>query len=166
MYSVYLRFMTDTKPLKRSEQLAPLSREHHDGLLFVWKIRTGLKNGTDPGTLKQYTSWYWQNHLESHLETEEEVLLTFLPSKSEMGQRIRSEHESIRELASNAAKIDVNDLAMLADKLSDHIRFEERQLFNHLEETLSTEQLNSIYLKLNHEQVCSVEWKEEFWNKK
>ena len=38
--------MEEIKPLKRSKELAPLSREHHDGLLFAWKIKQGLANGT------------------------------------------------------------------------------------------------------------------------
>ena len=37
--------MEEIKPLKRSKELAPLSREHHDGLLFAWKIKQGLANG-------------------------------------------------------------------------------------------------------------------------
>ena len=32
-------------PIKRSEYLKPLSRDHHQGLLLCWKIRTGLKKG-------------------------------------------------------------------------------------------------------------------------
>ena len=32
----------EIKPIKRSKQLAPLSREHHDGLMYVWKIREVL----------------------------------------------------------------------------------------------------------------------------
>jgi hypothetical protein len=57
--------MEEIKPIKRSEQLAPLSREHHDGLMYVWKIREGLKNGAAVGKLKQYTIWFWQQHIKT-----------------------------------------------------------------------------------------------------
>ena len=42
---------TATKPLKRNPNLVPLSREHHYGLLFCWKLKQGLANGTDPEIL-------------------------------------------------------------------------------------------------------------------
>ena len=52
------------------------------------------------------------------------------------------------------------------NRLEKHIRFEERELFPHIEEQLSVEQLNSVLAQLDHDHACSAEWKEEFWNKK
>ena len=37
--------MNQPKPIKRSKELVPLSKEHHEGLLFAWKIKQGLQNG-------------------------------------------------------------------------------------------------------------------------
>ncbi|MEO5946621.1 MAG: hypothetical protein ABIP79_07360, partial [Chitinophagaceae bacterium] len=56
----------ETKPIKRSKQLTPLSREHHDGLLFAWKIRQGLENETPLEQLRKYTMWFWQQHIKPH----------------------------------------------------------------------------------------------------
>ncbi|MBK8139946.1 MAG: hypothetical protein IPK57_02320 [Chitinophagaceae bacterium] len=56
----------EIKPIKRSSQLAPLSREHHDGLLFAWKIKQGLDNKTPLDKLRKYSLWYWQQHIKPH----------------------------------------------------------------------------------------------------
>jgi len=61
-----MNVMTSPKPIKRSPQLAPLSREHHDGLMFVWNLRQGLKNGTSNDELRKYILWFWTNHIKPH----------------------------------------------------------------------------------------------------
>jgi hypothetical protein len=48
--------------------LAPLSREHHDGLLFAWKIKQGLANGTSIETLCNYTRGFGQTILKHILK--------------------------------------------------------------------------------------------------
>jgi len=65
--------MEEIKPIKRSKELAPLSREHHDGLLFAWKIKQGLANKTSIATLCSYTRWFWTNHMKPHFKDEEKV---------------------------------------------------------------------------------------------
>lgn len=158
--------MTDAKPIKRSKQLASLSREHHDGLLFVWKLRKGLQNDISVQRIKEYSVWYWHNHLQSHFNSEEEILLPYLPLKNEMAIQLKKEHKNIRELILKTGQADKNTFILLADLLDDHIRFEERRFFNYLEKALSPEQLNSIYQQLNHAPACAAEWKDEFWNVK
>jgi len=152
------------KPIKRSEQLAPLSRDHHDGLLFAWKIRQGLKNGSAPEAIMAYVHWYWNNHLQLHFSQEEHLLLTHLSESDEMGQRLKSEHQHIRQLVSGSPSVVL--LAELADKITDHIRFEERQLFPYIEQTISTDKLNSIHRQLDQQPHCPEKWENEFWLKK
>jgi hemerythrin-like domain-containing protein len=158
---------TKTLPIKRSEQLAPLSREHHDGLLFSWKLRKGLRNETPVQTLRAYCYWYWKNHIKQHFSQEELFLFSHLNPKDDMAARLRKEHDDIRELL---LAID-NDpdpivLGLLADFLDQHIRFEERIVFPHLEQTLSPQQLDDILYQLKGHPVCPARWKEEFWTKK
>ncbi|HEX6845465.1 MAG TPA: hypothetical protein VF144_00740, partial [Chitinophagaceae bacterium] len=90
--------MEEIKPLKRSKELAPLSREHHDGLLFVWKIRQGLANGTPVETLGDYTKWFWTNHIKPHFKDEEKVLVKFLPVDNALVKQMFKEHAEIRDL--------------------------------------------------------------------
>ncbi|MBL7739761.1 MAG: hemerythrin domain-containing protein [Chitinophagaceae bacterium] len=156
--------MATPKPIKRSEQLAPLSRDHHDALLFVWKIRQGLKNRTPEQEMIAYVHWYWNNHLQLHFSQEEHLLLPHLPESDDIAIRLKDEHRTIKEIISS--QLTVSSLAVLADKMNDHIRFEERKLFPHIEKTLATGQLNSIYRQLEHQPHCHDKWENEFWQKK
>lgn len=85
------------QPIKRSAQLAPLSREHHEGLLAVWKIRQGLRNGTDTNTIARFVQWFWQEHLHTHFQQEETVLMPLLPGEPLL-HRMMEEHEEIEAL--------------------------------------------------------------------
>lgn len=159
--------MEETKPIKRSKELAPLSREHHDGLLFAWKIKQGLENGTPAEAMCNYVRWYWSNHIKQHFKDEEKVLVNHLPAINPLVQQMIKEHAQIRNLViSLDRQPDKGTLQLLAEFITNHIRFEERQLFAYAEETLSPEQLNSIYQQLASEPYCNTEWKEEFWIKK
>jgi hemerythrin-like domain-containing protein len=159
--------MENIKPLKRSKELAPLSREHHDGLLFVWKIRQGLANGTSLAAMCDYTKWFWTNHIKPHFKDEEKVLVKFLPDGNPMVNQMIDEHKQIRDMILTLDKEpDKNSLEQLADFLNNHIRFEERELFAYAEKELTPDQLHSIYQQLAAEPYCDREWKDEFWTKK
>ena len=159
--------MEEIKPIKRSKELAPLSREHHDGLLFAWKIKQGLANGTPIETLCNYTRWFWLNHIKPHFRDEEKVLVKFLPQDNALVQQMFKEHAQIRDLIISLDKEpDSNSLQLLAEVINNHIRFEERQLFGYAEENLSTEQLDEIYKALPDDSHCETKWKDEFWVKK
>ena len=159
--------MEEIKPIKRSKELAPLSREHHDGLLFAWKIKQGLANGTSIETLCNYTRWFWANHIKPHFKDEEKVLVKFLPEDNALVKQMFKEHVQIRDLVISLDKEpDSNTLQLLAEVINDHIRFEERELFAYAEKTLTPEHLNEIYKDLSNESQCDTEWKDEFWVKK
>ena len=54
---------------------------------------------------------------------------------------------------------------MLADAVDNHVRYEERELFPHLENVLTEEQLKEIGSKLQTtaNAVCNDEFTDEFW---
>jgi len=159
--------MEEIKPLKRSKELAPLSREHHDGLLFAWKIKQGLANGTSIETLCNYTRWFWTNHIKTHFKDEEKVLVKFLPPDNPLVLQMLKEHAQIRDLVLSLDKEpNENSLQLLAELINKHIRFEERKLFTYAEEVLTSEQLNEIYNDLPNEIHCDTEWEDEFWMQK
>ena len=154
----------EIKPIKRSRQLAPLSRDHHEGLLFVWKIRQGLKNGTDIKLIAQYVQWFWEKHLQEHFREEEQILAPHLPVNNELLQRMMDEHQNIE------AMIHINEnipdealLNQLADSVNDHIRFEERELFPYAEKFIPKDQLDKIFVLLSKEQIQCEKWGKEFW---
>ena len=156
----------EKKPIKRSEQLAPLSRDHHEGLLLVWKIRQGIKLKIEKESISKYCSWFWQHHLQEHFRKEEQFLLQIIPSSHELMQQMFSEHELIKEqLHELDQKSAYEKLEQFAQTLNDHIRFEERKLFSEIENTATPEQLDQIAKELNDEKVTAV-WNDEFWVKK
>jgi hemerythrin-like domain-containing protein len=158
---------SEMKPIKRSEQLTPLSREHHEGLLFVWKIRQGLKNGTDIKTIAEYVQWFWQGHLQEHFRQEEGILAKYLPAEDALVHRMVDEHQSIEALLHiNENIADEALLEQLTNELDKHIRFEEREFFPYAEKTISEEDLNAIYEQLSKKAgQCGV-WQNEFWRSK
>jgi hemerythrin-like domain-containing protein len=159
--------MEETKPIKRSKELAPLSREHHDGLQFTWKIKQGLANGTPVELLCSYTRWFWSNHIKPHFKDEEKVLIKFLPENNPLVQQMLKEHEQIRDLIISLDKEpDPDSLQFLADFITRHIRFEERKLFAYIERVLPPEQLLAIHHNLSAETHCDTAWNDEFWAKR
>lgn len=154
------------QPIKRSPQLAPLSREHHDALLFAWKLKQGLANGTSLQVLQKYCHWYWKNHTKKHFHDEEEVLLRYVPSDHVLVKQLKEEHNNIRELIlSIDRKPDTITIGMLADFVSRHIRFEERAFFKYLEENLSASQLDEIHSELEKGTASCSGWDDVFWSK-
>ena len=151
-------------PIKRSEQLKSLSREHHDALLFIWKIRKGLRNKTGLTIIAGYINWFWENHLNHHFNDEERILLPHLAVADPLARQLKAEHESIRkffETEWNEKSID-----SFITLLNDHIRFEERQLFPYAEKVIQEKELNSIYEQLLKEAAQCKNWDNEFWKNK
>ncbi len=155
-------------PIKRTEHIAPLSRDHHFGLLFSWKINQGIKRGTDAKRIKSYIAYFWENHLRTHFKEEEEIL--FL--KDEPGcMQAEKEHAEIGRLIKSITENENPDTAnmqALANMISQHIRFEERELFLFLEQKLSLEQLTEIgnRLKELHIDAPMDNYGDEFWAEK
>lgn len=149
--------------MKRNENIIPLSRDHHFGLLCVWKIRQGLKKNIEFSRVQKYVSHFWEEQLKTHFQEEETILFPYL--KDKMSDRIRDEHNEIGVLAQKiSGSGDSSDLENFADLLEKHIRFEEREWFPHLENHLSQDDLNEIGKRL--EEIHSVEsddYEDEFW---
>ena len=155
------------KPIKRSPQLAPLSREHHDALLFVWKVRQGLKNETSIDKLRAYSLWYWKEHTKPHFFQEEKILLPFLEEDDAFALQLKNEHSLIRELVLSLDKEpDAEIFVLFTDLAEKHIRWEERTLFPYLEKILSQAQLDAILKELQLHPVACGEWTDVFWARK
>ena len=154
------------KPIKRSKELVPLSKEHHEGLLFGWKIRQGLANGTDKATISRFIQWFWEADLQEHFRKEEQVFAPHLPQDNEWVQQMFSEHEEIEALIHVNAMIPDEDIMnQLADSITNHIRFEERVLFRYAEQQIPLPELEEIYQQLIQTKEKSS-WTEEFWVRK
>jgi len=116
--------------------------------------------------IKAYVKYFWDNHLQQHFEEEETWLFTAL--QDALIERAISEHKHIGELVMtimNIAPIQTDELNALARLLDDHIRFEERVLFPHLEKELSEEKLNALGKQLQqlHQTPARDTYPDAFW---
>lgn len=157
----------EQKPIKRSVHILQLSKDHHFTLLFCWKIRQGLKQGVDGERIKKYVQHFWDQHMQAHFREEEEIL--FAPVKDEKVQRALNDHEQIKEQVNatlqSSGEEASNKLARLADLVDAHVRYEERELFPHLEKELTTKQLENIGKQLQQQQPLNDDFEDEFWIK-
>lgn len=133
----------DKEPSKRHTALKPLSREHHHGLLLCWKIRTGIKKEIETLRIWSYVSWFYDNHLAQHFETEEKYIYPVLGSDNEFIKKAVSEHRKIKHLIQEATK-SYKNLNLIAEIIENHIRFEERSLFHKIQAIATEEQLQQI----------------------
>lgn len=131
------------KPIKRSEHLKPLSREHHHGLLLCWKIRTGIKKGIDANRIKAYADWFYHTYLLPHFEVEEKQVFVLPGPENELVKKAIADHRRLRQLFESATEVQQN-LSLIEKELEQHIRFEERVLFNEIQEKATPSQLQSI----------------------
>lgn len=161
---------TTVTPQKRVKSLVPLSREHHFGLLFCWKIRQGLKNGTDVALLRAYTRYFWDNVLKAHCQEEEWLLARVLPQDNEIRMRLIEEHRLIQkliELIQAGSPLNKELYKVLDKDLTDHIRWEERELFPYLQNLVPAEDLELAAKLLQHQHEPREDaFTPEFWNVK
>lgn len=155
------------KPIKRSKHILQLSKDHHFTLLFCWKLRQGLKWELDTERIKSYVQYFWEKDMRQHFREEEEVL--FAPVKDDKVQKAINDHRQIEKLVESLNTLTrdeaLKQLRALADTVDAHIRYEERQLFPHLEKVLTEAQLESVGARLK-KHTREDEYPDEFWKKK
>lgn len=153
--------MTMEKPLKRIEELKPFSRDHHHTLLLCWKIKAGLKKGISPSRIKAYTDWFFKNHLIGHFEMEEKYLYPVLGNEHELIRHGKEEHKLLTKLFTDETNID-ESLKLIPAELEQHIRFEERTLFNEIQKAASDDQLEKFQQIHSNEKFVD-NLSDQFW---
>ncbi|HYV90364.1 MAG TPA: hemerythrin domain-containing protein [Chitinophagales bacterium] len=139
--------------MKRHPAFTPLSRDHHRTLLLAQSIKKGAPQfrgmaTTDEGKRDEIIHHY-EEHLKDHFRREEKVFAdcrNISPQTDELITEIIEEHRKIEELVHDLieGKEITGTLNALGFLLEKHIRKEERQLFELLQEKLSEEKLNRI----------------------
>jgi len=158
--------------LKRDEALQPLSRQHHQGLLVSLFLSNGLKKGVATKPMRDFILQFWQDDLLKHFEAEEQVLVPFAKPYATLEPlitRMLLEHQQIvlliNRINNEARAEQLETIKDFADKLEQHIRFEERELFEQLQLTLSAEDmsvLNFAFSSLSEKDFC-VRYPDKFW---
>ena len=121
--------------MKRSITLTPLSREHHQALVFCKRLKE-IYNAPSDVQLQQWLMFkpLLVAALLPHFEEEERYFLHELgvSSQHHLIQHMLQDHQSIRDYIDTQ---EFDKLSVFADLLKAHVRFEERELFPWLEET-------------------------------
>lgn len=141
--------------------MQPLSRDHHHGLLLCWKIRTGFSKGVDTQRIKHYADWFFGHHALPHFELEEKFIFPILGNENELVKKALAEHRRLIRLFTETDDIP-KCLSLIEEELEQHIRFEERVLFNEIQKVATEEQLK-IILKQHTDEKFNDNTDDEFW---
>jgi len=158
--------MKNRKPLKRSKALIEFSRDHHFGLLMVWKIRKGLQLKIEPARIGRYAVYFYENDLDVHFSEEETLLFDQLDPVDSLRTRAEYEHARVRQYIETlrARPADADTLRLLSDLVETHIRFEERELFPYIEAKVGEEKLLELAKHAApRERDASEAWSDPFW---
>lgn len=155
-----------TQPIKRSKHLLTLSKDHHAGLLFCWKIKEGLKRNVELYRIKKYINFFWEHHLKEHFREEETLLFNEIDDP--LCQQGKAEHRMLENRLNQLNHYEneaAGEYTLFAELLTKHIRFEERTLFPHLEVSLPLAVLSSVggFLTAQNPVPYQENYPDEFW---
>ena len=147
--------------IKRHHAIQQYSREHHHALLLCWKIKMGFSKGVSAERIKVYTDWFYKKHLDKHFEMEEKYMFPVLGSENKLIRQALEEHKLLSMLFADYTNIE-NSLKQIQIDLEKHIRFEERVLFNEIQNVATQEQLEKIK-QIHSEELFVDNEKDKFW---
>ena len=130
--------------MKRSAELASLSRDHHVALEHALRLRRASE--ADAASVVAAFLGFLVDEGRAHFTQEESLLAPEVPAdRAELAERMLVEHEEIlRRAATLGARPEAGAARELGELLSRHVRFEERELFPLLERRLPPARLLEI----------------------
>jgi hemerythrin-like domain-containing protein len=135
--------------MKRSEALAPLSRDHHGGLVVAERLRRATEE-TAGEAVEDFVA-FWRADGRRHFRAEEEVLMPLFArhgdARHDAVTRVLADHVEIRRFALELEAEELTSAARLrevGELLRGHIRHEERVLFPMIEEALPEAELSEL----------------------
>jgi len=139
--------------VRRSQALAPLSRDDHVALVVAAELRRADHDGLEAAAARFLD--FLADHELSHFALEEPVLLPAVPDGDvgrRLAQRVLDDHAYLRgaleRVRRSDAAWDLEFLHAVGARLRDHVRMEERELFPYLERTLDAATLDEIGARL------------------
>ena len=142
-----LDWTVSPRGLYRAPALVPLSRDHHEALVQALWLRRAAGR---PSAALAFLDFH-RTELLGHMADEEDVVLPAAEPVDPAGAaRIRREHGEIRALATalEAAVAAGEGIAAtmedIARRLHDHVRYEEREFFMGVQESLPGDALESM----------------------
>lgn len=149
----------------RDKNLIPLSHQHQHALALCVRIeRASPIPKADLAAWQAELAQLFQGEIRVHFAAEEQVLFPAARRFAELVplvDELLSDHEWLRAQFAKATTkpITPETIQALAARLSAHIRKEERQFFQHLQDRMSSEEMTSIGRALDEalkdsEQAC------------
>ncbi len=139
----------------RDRNLIPLSHQHQHALALCVQIDRGLQSEhPNPQHWQQEIVRLFESEIRFHFEAEEKVLFPFArrtPSLRDLVDELIVEHGSLRRYVAGAAagRLTVPELQLFSASLSSHVRKEERQLFESMQEIFPAEELSKTGAELD-----------------
>lgn len=156
----------DPAPLKRHPAIQPLSHDHHHGLLLSWKIRQGQRREVTAERMMRYARAFYEQALVGHFEEEEGLLFPLLGLEHPLVQRALTEHRRLEGLFSTDEEESwPSALSAIERELVAHIRFEERELFQAIQEKTAPAELEAVQEQLHPREKGDplAHWSDPFW---
>ena len=138
----------------RDPSLIPLSRQHQHALALCVRIQRALGAGSvDLGMWQSEIRQHFADEVRFHFAAEEKVLFPVaarFPELATLADELTGDHKRLRVYFADSEQggMDREELEAFATALSTHIRKEERQLFEALQQRLQPEELRSLGAEL------------------
>jgi len=138
----------------RNKSLIPLSHQHQRALALCVRIdRAQAIQGADLQAWQAEIEHLFEGELKTHFSAEEQVLFPAAGKFSELiplVEELIADHAALREsfALAKARLMSTEDLPAFAQQLSAHIRKEERQLFERMQQLMPAEELTALGMKL------------------
>lgn len=151
----------------RDKSLIPLSHQHQHALALCVRIeRASPIPQDDVGAWQEEITQLVQSEIALHFAAEEQIVFPAAEKFEEFSALVKqliSEHANLRTMFTKMQEdgLSSNEILVLARSLSAHVRTEERQLFERMQQLLSNEELGVLGSKLqsvlkDSEEACRL----------
>lgn len=134
----------------RDKSLIPLSRQHQHALALCVRLDRALQaGGIDLGAWQAEIAQIFAQEITIHFAAEEKELFPAaekFPELQSVVQELQGEHAVLRDLFKRAQSRSLDRVALstFAVTLAQHIRKEERQLFERMQKVMSAAELAAL----------------------
>ena len=131
----------------RDKNFIPLSHQHQHALAMCVRLDRAFAQGrSDFNAWQEEIVRMWEDEIRFHFEAEEKVLFPAAEkydSLQPLVAQLRSEHATLRGFFEGARlrHLDATNLKIFGETLSQHIRTEERQLFEECQRLMPAEEI-------------------------
>ena len=141
--------------MERDARLIRLSREHHHALVLALRIERELPAADVTAMQVLYGDLvrFWSAGLLPHFGAENECLLARIANHSDAGLRhagqLQRDHREMEDLVAAMASARTADdrrvtLQRFGSRLRDHVRWEERELFEWMQLELTSDEMDAV----------------------